>query len=183
MPGRRKCFARLSALPGLRDVATDQQNNGTTATLTIDRDAAARFGIEPQVIDDTLYDAFGQRQVTQYFTQVNTYHLIMEVLPEQQSDLATLDKLYVTSATGQAVPLSTFVKVDTTRTAPLSINHQSQFPAVTISFNLAQGVAIGQAVDAINAAMRELRTPITLSGTLPGHRAGVPGVAGAASPI
>ncbi len=163
-----KIFEKLLALPGLRDVATDQQNNGTTAVLTIDRDAAARFGIQPQAIDDTLYDALGQRQVTQYFTQVNTYKLIMEVLPEQQKDLAVLDKLFIRSGTGQAVPLSTFVKVDATRTGPLSVNHQSQFPAVTISFNLARGVAIGQAVDAITAAMRDLQTPITLNGSFQG---------------
>jgi hydrophobe/amphiphile efflux-1 (HAE1) family protein len=163
-----KVFDKLVALPGLRDVATDQLNNGTTAVLTIDRDAAARFGIQPQVIDDTLYDALGQRQVTQYFTQINTYHLIMEVLPEQQRNLSVLDKLYITSGTGQAVPLSTFVKVDNTRTGPLSVNHQSQFPAVTISFNLAQGAALGQAVDAINAAMRDLQTPITLSSSFQG---------------
>jgi hydrophobe/amphiphile efflux-1 (HAE1) family protein len=163
-----KIFARLQALPMLRDVATDQQNAGTTAVLTIDRDAAARFGIRPQAIDDTLYDALGQRQITQYFTQINTYHLIMEVLPDQQRNLSVLDKLFITSSTGQAVPLSTFVKIDSTRTAPLSVNHQSQFPAVTISFNLAQGVALGQAVDAINALSRDLQTPITLSGTFQG---------------
>jgi len=163
-----RIFEKLRTLPELRDVATDQQNGGTTAVVTIDRDAAARFGIQPQVIDDTLYDALGQRQITQYFTQVNTYHLILEVLPDQQKDLAVLDKLYIHSSTGQAVPLSTFVKIDDKKTAPLSINHQSQFPAVTISFNLAPGAAIGQAVDAINAAMRELQTPVTLNGTFQG---------------
>jgi hydrophobe/amphiphile efflux-1 (HAE1) family protein len=163
-----KVFEKLRALPELRDVATDQQNGGSTAVLTIDRDVAARFGIQPQVIDDTLYDALGQRQVTQYFTQVNTYQLIMEVLPDQQKDLAVLDKLFVKSSSGQAVPLSAFVKVDTNKTAPLSISHQSQFPAVTISYNLAQGVALGQSVDAINAAMRDLQTPITLNGTFQG---------------
>ncbi len=163
-----KIFEKLSKLPQLRDVSTDQQDGGTTAVLTIDRDAAARFGIQPQVIDDTLYDALGQRQVTQYFTQVNTYKLIMEVLPELQQDLSVLDKLFIRSSTGQAVPLSTFVRLDATKTAPLSISHQSQFPAVTISFNLAQGVALGQAVDAIGVAMRELQTPITLNGTFQG---------------
>ena len=163
-----KIFAKMRGLPQLRDVATDQQNGGTTAVLTIDRDAAARFGIQPQVIDDTLYDAIGQRQVTQYFTQVNTYKLIMEVLPEMQTDLSVLDKLFIKSSTGQAVPLSTFVKVDNTRTAPLSISHQSQFPAVTLSFNLAPGVALGQSVDAINGAMRDLQVPITLNGTFQG---------------
>ncbi|MCW3476088.1 multidrug efflux RND transporter permease subunit [Limobrevibacterium gyesilva] len=163
-----KVLNKLRTLPELRDLATDQQNGGTTASITIDRDAAARFGIQPQVIDDTLYDALGQRQVTQYFTQVNTYKLILEVLPEMQGDLSVLDKLYVKSSTGQAVPLSTFVKVDTTKVAPLSISHQSQFPAVTLSFNLAQGVALGQAVDAVNRAMRVLGTPVTLQGTFQG---------------
>jgi multidrug efflux pump subunit AcrB len=163
-----KVFEKLRALPELRDVATDVENGGTTAVLTIDRDAAARFGIQPQAIDDTLYDAIGQREVTQYFTQVNTYELIMEVLPDQQKDLSVLDKLFIKSSSGQAVPLSTFVKVDTTKTAPLSISHQSQFPAVTISYNLAQGVALGQSVDAINAAMGDMQTPITLNSTFQG---------------
>jgi hydrophobe/amphiphile efflux-1 (HAE1) family protein len=163
-----KIFDKLLALPMLRDLATDQQNRGAAAVLTIDRDAAARFGIQPQVIDDTLYDALGQRQVAQYFTQVNTYNLIMEVPPDQQKNLEVLDKLFVRSSTGQAVPLSTFVRIDSTRTGPLSVNHQSQFPAVTISFNLAQHAALGEAVDAINAVMSELRTPITLSGTFQG---------------
>ena len=95
-----KILTRLQALPMLRDVTTDQQNGGTTATLMIDRDAAARFGIQPQVIDDTLYDAFGQRQVAQYFTQVNSYHVILEVPPDMAGDPATLDKLYVHSSTG-----------------------------------------------------------------------------------
>jgi hydrophobe/amphiphile efflux-1 (HAE1) family protein len=163
-----KVLDRLKAVPELRDVATDQQMGGTTATLTIDRDAAARFGIQPQVIDDTLYDAFGQRQIAQYFTQVNSYHLILEVPPEMQGDLRTLDKLYIRSSSGQAVPLSTFVKLDTRKVAPLSISHQSQFPAVTISFNLAPGTALGQAVDAINAVMRTLGTPVTVQGTFQG---------------
>jgi hydrophobe/amphiphile efflux-1 (HAE1) family protein len=163
-----KIFEKLRNLPELRDVATDEENGGTTAVLTIDRDAAARFGILPQAIDDTLYDAIGQREVTQYFTQINTYELIMEVLPDQQKDLSVLDKLFVKSSSGQAVPLSAFVKVDTTKTAPLSISHQSQFPAVTISYNLAQGVALGQSVDAINAAMHDLQTPITLNSTFQG---------------
>jgi multidrug efflux pump subunit AcrB len=163
-----KVLAKLRGVPELRDLATDQQTGGTTAVLTIDRDAAARFGIQPQVIDDTLYDAIGQRQVTQYFTQVNTYKLILEVTPELQGDLAVLNKLYVKSNTGQAVPLSTFVKVDTTKVAPLSISHQMQFPAVTLSFNLGQGVSLGQAVDAVNQAMREIGTPVSLQGTFQG---------------
>ena len=163
-----KILAKLRSLPMLRDVATDQQVAGTTATLTIDRDRAARFGIQPQVIDDTLYDAFGQRQVAQYFTQLNSYKVILEVSPDMQGDLATLDKLYVKSKDGVAVPLSTFVKADTRPVVPLAISHQSQFPSVTLSFNLAQGAALGQAVDAINAAMAQIGTPATLRGTFQG---------------
>ena len=163
-----KILAKLRDMPILRDTATDQQLAGTTATLTIDRDQAARFGIQPQVINDTLYDAFGQRQIAQYFSQVNTHRLILEVLPEQQSDLATLDKLYVRSATGQAVPLSTFVKLNTTPVAPLSISHQGQFPAVTLSFNLAEGVALGDAVNAIQAEIARIGVPITVRGTFQG---------------
>ena len=164
-----KILSKLQSLPLLRDVTSDQQQGGTTATLVIDRDVAARFGIQPQVIDDTLYDAFGQRQITQYFSQVNSYHLILEVPPDMVGDPATLDKLYVRSpSTGQAVPLSTFVHWSTRPVAPLSISHQSQFPAVTISFNLAPGKALGQAVDAVQAAMREMGVPITLTGAFQG---------------
>jgi hydrophobe/amphiphile efflux-1 (HAE1) family protein len=163
-----KILDKLKSLPMLRDVTTDQQAGGTTATLTIDRDQAARFGVQPQVIDDTLYDAFGQRQITQYFSQVNSYHLILEVMPDQLTAVDTLNKLYVKSSTGQAVPLSTFVKVTTVPVQPLSISHQSQFPAVTISFNLAPGAALGEAVDAINAAVREMGVPITVQGSFQG---------------
>jgi multidrug efflux pump subunit AcrB len=141
---------------------------GTTATLTIDRDAAARFGIQPQVINDTLYDAFGQRQITQYFSQVNSYHLILEVPDDMQGEVATLNKLYVKSASGQAVPLSTFVKWTTTPVQPLSISHQSQFPAVTISFNLAPGAALGDAVSAIQKAVAQMGVPSTINGTFQG---------------
>ena len=159
---------RMQNLPMLRDVATDQQIAGTTASLTVDRDRAARFGIQAQAIDDTLYDAFGQRQISQYFTQLNTYHLILEVPPDMQGSLATLDKLYVKSKDGVAVPLSTFVTVDSRPVLPLAISHQSQFPAVTLSFNLAQGAALGQAVDAVNAMMQEIGAPATLQGTFQG---------------
>jgi hydrophobe/amphiphile efflux-1 (HAE1) family protein len=163
-----KILEKLQTMPQLRDVTTDQQMSGMTATLVIDRDAAARFGIQPQVIDDTLYDAFGQRQITQYFSQVNSYHLIEEVMPSQVGDVATLSKLYVHSATGQTVPLSTFVKWTTRPVQPLSINHQSQFPAVTVSFNLAPGVALGQAVSAIEAAVRQMNVPTTIQGSFQG---------------
>src|SRR5208337_3945384 len=161
-----KILDKLKSLPELRDVATDQQNAGTTLTLSIDRDMASRYGIQPQLIDDTLYDAFGQRQVTQYFTQVNTYYVIEEVLPSLLGDPATLDKIYIHSPnTGQMVPISAFAKWTTNPVAPLSISHQGQFPAVTISFNLAQGVALGQATAAVQRAMQELQLPRGLTTT------------------
>ena len=163
-----KVLAKMRTLPMLRDVTTDQQTGGTTATLVIDRDKAARFGIQPQVIDDTLYDAFGQRQVTQFFTQVNTYKVVLEVMPGLASDIETIDRLYVKSATGQAVPLSSFVTWSTVPVQALSINHQSMFPAITISFNLAQGAALGDAVTAIEAAMREMRAPLSLGTSFQG---------------
>jgi hydrophobe/amphiphile efflux-1 (HAE1) family protein len=163
-----KVLKRLSGLSMLRDVTSDQQVGGVTATITINRDRAAQYGIQPQVIDDTLYDAFGQRQIAQYFTQVDSYHLILEVPHVERGDLATLNKLFIRSSTGQVVPMSTFIQVDTTKVAPLSVNHQGQFPAVTISFNLASGAALGQTVDAINAAMAQMGTPETLTGTFQG---------------
>ncbi len=164
-----KVLAKLQTLPEIRDVATDQQMSGTTLQMTIDRDQASRFGIQPQLIDDTLYDAFGQRQVTQYFTQVNSYRVIMEVTPELQGDLNTLNRLYVRApASGQLVPLSTFVKWTNAPVRPLSISHQGQFAATTISFNLANGVALGQATTAIEKAMRDVGAPASLTGTFQG---------------
>ena len=164
-----KILEKLKTLPELRDVATDQQTSGTTLTLTIDRDAASRFGIQPQLIDDTLSDAFGQRQVAQYFTQVNSYHVILEILPELQGKVDTLDKIYIKSpTTGDQVPLSAFVKWTTVPVRPLSISHQGQFPATTISFNLAQGAALGQATDAIQNAVAELGVPPTVNGSFQG---------------
>jgi len=164
-----KLQARFAQLPQLTDVASDLQNAATTANLTIDRDRAASFGITPAAIDSTIYDAIGQRQVSQFFTQINSYHVVLEVTPAMQADPALFDKLYVNSPlSGQPVPLSTFVKVDTTRTAYLSISHQSQFPAVTLSFNLAPGVALGQAVDAINKAQADMGLPQALTGSFQG---------------
>jgi HAE1 family hydrophobic/amphiphilic exporter-1 len=154
----------------LRDVASDQQLLGGALTLTIDRDQASRYGLTPQLIDDTLYDALGQRQVAQYFTQQNSYHVVMEVLPELQGEVGSLDKIYIKSPlTGQQVPLATFAKWTTRETAPLSISHQGQFPAVTISFNLAQGVSLGTAAEAIRKAERELQMPPSLLGTFQGN--------------
>jgi len=165
-----KILDKLQTLPELRDVATDQQNAGTTLTLKIDRDMASRYGIQPQLIDDTLYDAFGQRQVTQYFTQVNTYYVILEVLPQLVGDPATLDKIYIRSpTTNQMVPMSAFAKWTTAPVAPLSISHQGQFPAITISFNLAQGVALGTATEAIQRAMRQMQLPQGLTTTFQGN--------------
>ena len=165
-----KILAKIKTLPQLTGVASDQQTGGTTLTLTIDRDQAARFGIQPQLIDDTLYDAFGERQVTQYFTQVNSYHVIMEVLPQLQNSPHALDHIYVKSPlTGQEVPLSTLVKWTTASTTFLSINHQGQFPAVTLSFNLAPGVALSDAVTAIQQMERQLGVPASVAGTFQGN--------------
>ena len=164
-----KILEKLKTLPQLRDVATDQQTQGTTLTLTIDRDTASRYGIQPQLIDDTLNDAFGQRQVAQYFTQVNSYHVILEILPELQGDTKSLDNIYIKSpTTGDQVPLSAFTRWTTVPVRPLSISHQGQFPATTISFNLAQGTALGQATDAIQNAVAELGVPATVNGSFQG---------------
>ncbi len=165
-----KILAKLSSLPELRDVATDQQISGTTLTISIDRDMASRFGIQPQLIDDTLYDAFGQRQVAQYFTQINTYEVVEEILPKLQGDPKSLDSLYMRSpSTGQMVPMSAFAKWTTKPVTPLSISHQGQFPAITISFNLAPSVALGQATTAIQNAERDLRLPPALATTFQGN--------------
>ncbi len=164
-----RLLEQLQKLPQLRDVASDQQNSSTKLTLVIDRDQAARFGIQPALIDNTLYDAFGQRQVTQYFTQLASYHVVLEVMPALLGDPRTLDKIYIKSpTTGQQVPLSAFTRYDTGHTSYLSINHQGQFPAVTLSFNLAPGVALGDAVKAIERVAASIRMPDSISGTFQG---------------
>jgi HAE1 family hydrophobic/amphiphilic exporter-1 len=164
-----KVLDKMKSLPELRDVATDQQSQGTTLQLKINRDTASRYGIQPQLIDDTLYDAFGQRQVTQYFTQLNSYHVILEILPELQGNFDTLDKLYVKSpTTGDQVPLSAFATWTNVPVRPLSISHQGQFPAITISFNLAQNAALGQATDAVQRAMAEIGVPSTVNSSFQG---------------
>ncbi|WP_431267214.1 efflux RND transporter permease subunit [Dankookia sp. P2] len=162
---------KLRGLPGLADVATDQQPGGPTAKLTIDRDLAARFGIQPRLIDDTLADAFGQRVVAQWFTQLSYYHVVMEVDPALQADpQAALRRLFLQSpTTGTRVPLSTFVTVDTSGTAYLSISHLNQFPAVTLSFNLAPGVSLGEATAAIEAVRQELGAPASVQGVFQGN--------------
>jgi len=164
-----RILERLRGLPELTDVASDQQNAAAAARLTIDRARASSFGITPALIDATLYDAIGQRQVAQYFTQINSYHVILEATPALQEDPTLFSKLYVTSPlTGEQVPLSTFVKIDTNSTAYLSISHQGQFPAVTISFNLARGAALGDAVNAINGTLAGMGRPQTLGGSFQG---------------
>jgi multidrug efflux pump len=142
----------------LRDVASDLETAGLQVSLTIDRDTASRLGISPQLIDDTLYDAFGQRQVSIIFTQLNLYRVILEVDPAQARTATALDRLYVRTPTGAPVPLSTMVH-ETTTTAPLAINHQGQFPAVTISFNLTPGESLGDAVKAIQEAQTRIGLP------------------------
>jgi HAE1 family hydrophobic/amphiphilic exporter-1 len=164
-----RLLAAIQKLPQVRDVASDQQTSGTKLRVVIDRDQAARFGIQPGQIDQTLYDAFGQRQVTQYFTQLNTYHVILEVTPSLQADPGTINKLYIKSPlTGQMVPLSTLVHYDTNLPTALSINHQGTFPAVTISFNLAPGAALGDAVDAIAQTAASLRMPNSINASFQG---------------
>jgi HAE1 family hydrophobic/amphiphilic exporter-1 len=165
-----KMLDKLKTLPELRDVATDQQTAGTTLTLKVNRDQASHYGLTAQAIDDTLYDAFGQRQIAQYFTQLSSYYVVLEVLPSLQGDPATLDKIFMRSpATGGEVPLSAFAKWTTHPIQPLSISHQGQFPAITISFNLAQGVALGQATDAIDRAQTDLNLPATINTTFQGN--------------
>jgi HAE1 family hydrophobic/amphiphilic exporter-1/multidrug efflux pump len=164
-----RLLAALKKLPLLTDVASDQQSSSTKLTLVIDRDQAARFGIQPALIDNTLYDAFGQRQVTQYFTQLASYHVVLEVLPSLLGQPGTLNKIYIKSpTTGQQVPLSAFTKFDTGHTSYLSINHQGQFPAVTLSFNLTPGAALGDAVKAIQKATTSIHMPAAISGTFQG---------------
>jgi hydrophobic/amphiphilic exporter-1 (mainly G- bacteria), HAE1 family len=165
-----KLLQKLKTLPELRDVASDQQTSGTTLTLTFDQHQAARYGLTPDVIDATLYDAFGQRQIAQYFTQVSTYEVVMEVLPALQGDVGTLDKLFLTSpTTGGQVPLSVFAKWTTDQVKPLSISHQGQFPAITLSFNLAPGVALGQATEAVARAEADIKLPPTITPTFQGN--------------
>jgi hydrophobe/amphiphile efflux-1 (HAE1) family protein len=156
-----KMYQELRTVPIIADVNSDQQNHGLQAMVTYDRDTAARFGISPQLIDATLYDAFGQRQVSTMYTTLNQYHVIMEAAPQYWQDPEFLKQIYVRSPGGQQVPLSTFAHF-TSATAPLSISHQGLFPAVTISFNLLPGVALGDAVTAIMGAARQVGLPPTI---------------------
>jgi len=162
-----RVLARLRTLPELRDVNTDQQTQGLKLNVEVDRDSAARLGITPQLVDDTLYDAFGQRQVATIYTQLNQYRVVLEVKPEFQASPAALQKLYLRADSGQQVPLGAVAKVTQSQTV-LSVNHQGQFPAVTLSFNLAPGIALGQAVDAINKTTRDIGLPASARGSFQG---------------
>ena len=157
----------MKKLPQLQDVASDQQVAAPHIAMEIDRDAASRMGISPSLIDQTLYDAFGQRQVANMYTSTSQYKVILEVQPQFQRDPTALSKIFIAGPNGAQIPLSAFAHV-TTKVESLSINHQGQFPAVTLSFNLAPGVALGQAVDKIQALMTNLHVPGTLGGSFQG---------------
>ncbi|MCL4500877.1 MAG: multidrug efflux RND transporter permease subunit [Deltaproteobacteria bacterium] len=158
---------KLRTLPQLTDVNSDQQDKGLQSTLVIDRDSASRLGLTAQLIDDTLYDAFGQRQVSIIYTPLNQYHVVMEVAPQYWQRPSTLRDIYVHSPNGSEVPLSAFTQYKPTSTS-LSVNHLSQFPAVTTSFNLAGGASLGDAVTAIEAAMRQMGLPSSIRGSFLG---------------
>ena len=160
----------LQQQPELQDVATDQQNAGLEVRVEVDRDKASRLNVLPQAIDDTLYDAFGQRQVSTIFTQLNQYRVVLEAEPQYQISPSDLDKIYVKSSTGQMVPLGAFTQVRTV-TAPLAITHQGQFPAVTLSFNLSPGSSLGEAVKAIQRIEKQIGLPETLVTTFSGSAA------------
>jgi multidrug efflux pump len=157
----------LKSLPELQDVATDQQTGAAQTTLVIDRVTASRLGITPEQIDQTLYDAFGQRQISTLFTQSNQYHVILETMANFQNNPAKLQDIYVHSASGTSVPLSTFAHFES-GTAPLAINHQGQFPVVTISFNLAKGASLGEATTAIEKVQTELNMPASMQASFQG---------------
>jgi multidrug efflux pump len=166
----RKMVAALKQQPELRDVASDLQDQGLGSQLVIDRDTAARLGIAVADIDNTLYDAFGQRQVSTIFTQLNQYHVVMEVGPDFQTDPSTLANLYVKSANGTQVPLSNLAHWEQSR-AQLSIGHQGQFPATVVSFNVAPGKSLGDAVKATQRVEQEIKMPASINGTFQGTAA------------
>jgi multidrug efflux pump len=163
-------IAKLQSIPELRDVATDSQSGGLQAALAIDRNTASRFGITPTMIDDTLYDAYGQRQITTMYTQLNQYRVILEIKPDLKRGPDDLKNIYVRSTQGGEVPLDAFSHFEQS-TAPLAINHQGQFQVVTASFNLAPGKSLGDAVIAINRAKEELGLPASIAGAFQGTAA------------
>ena len=159
---------KIKAIPGIVDVTTDQLNAGPRLDVTIKRDVAASYGIQPSTIDNTLDDAFGQRIVSTMYTTLNQYHVVLEVEPQFEYSPATLNNIYVPSSTGQQVPLATLVD-SAVKVAPLVVNHQGQFPSVTISFNLMPGTAIGQAVGAIQQVEKQLGKPLSLQTSFQGN--------------
>jgi multidrug efflux pump subunit AcrB len=159
--------AMLRRLPGLRDIASDQQTRALQASLVIDRNTASRLGIAPQAIDNTLYDAFGQRQVSTIYTQLNQYHVVMEVDSAFRDSIDAIQKLYVRSSNGTQVPLSSFTHFEM-KTTSLAVTHQGQFPAVTLSFNLGEGVALGDAVNEIEAGVLQIGLPSDIRPTFQG---------------
>ncbi len=164
-----RLLAALKTAPELTDVSSDQQSQGLAVNLTIDRDAAARFGISPTDIDHAIYEMIGQDEIAQYYTQQNSYHVILEAPPGLQATPSLFDSIYLLSpSTGKNVPLSLFVKVDPTATSSLTVNHQDEYPAATLSFNLAPGVALSQATQAVQSAREKLGAPVTLSGSFQG---------------
>ncbi len=163
----RRIVQKLRTLPQLADVSSDQQDKGLQASLVIDRDTASRLGITPQTIDDILYDAFGQRQVSITYTLLNQYHVVMEVEPRYWQRPETLKDIYVPSSSGAMVPLSAFTHYEPTATS-LAVSHQGQFPSVTASFNLAPGVALGDAVKAVENATRQMGIPANIIGNFAG---------------
>jgi multidrug efflux pump len=162
-----RVYEKLLLLKELTDVNSDQQNKGLEAELTIDRTTASRLGITPQVMDDYLYDAFGQRQVSTIYTALNQYHVVMEVEPKYWQNPEGLKLIYVPTSNSGLVPLAAFTRFEP-RTAPLTINHQGQFPSVTISFNLPVGVALGTAMDAIRRTEADIRLPASIRSSFQG---------------
>ena len=162
-----KVLKKLRSMRIIADVNSDQQNHGLEADLVVDRDIASRLGLNQQLIDNTLYDAFGQRQVSTMYTPLNQYHVVEEVAPQYWQDPATLKQIDVQAPNGAQVKLGTFTHYAVS-TTPLAANHQGQFPAVTISFNLAPGVSLGQAVNAINSAERSIGLPSDIIGSFQG---------------
>jgi hydrophobe/amphiphile efflux-1 (HAE1) family protein len=161
---------KLRSLPELRDVNTDQQDKGLEATVIIDRDTASRLGVATADIDNALYDAFGQRQVSIMYKPLNQYHVVMEVAPEFSNSTDALQNIYVRAAKGTPVPLAAFARFGPSNT-PLAVSHQGQYPAVTLSFNLAPNVSLGAATDAINNAQREINFPPTIDASFQGAAA------------
>jgi multidrug efflux pump len=165
-----RLLQKLRTLKELRDVNTDQQDRGLQETVIIDRDTASRLGVTPQAIDNALYDAFGQRQVSTIYQQLNQYHVVMEVDPQYQQSPAALDAVYVGSSNGSMIPLSAIAHFGPSNTA-LAVSHQGQFPATTISFNLAPNVSLGQATQVIEQAKNEIQFPATIHGSFQGTAA------------